>query len=76
MRKATVVGSLFIVMSLAATCVAQYAEAGQSGPQSAGRWIAIHAGGMFDGMSDGGTFMAVPATVAPPGWKPPCSKYL
>jgi len=52
MRKATVVGSLFIVMSLVATCVAQYAEAGQSGPQSAGRWIAIHAGRMFDGMSD------------------------
>src|SRR5690348_14505546 len=52
MRKVIVIGSLVIVMSLVATCVAQYAEAGQSGSQSAGRWIAIRAGRMFDGKSD------------------------
>ena len=52
MRKLNIVCSLLLLMSLVPTCVAQYAEAGQSGPQSTGRWIAIRAGRMFDGKSD------------------------
>lgn len=51
MRKRNVFCNLLVFMSLAATWVAQYAEAGQSGPLSAGRWIAIRAGRMFDGKS-------------------------
>ena len=52
MRKITAVRAALVVMSLVASCVAQYAEAGQSGPQTTGRWIAIRAGRMFDGKSD------------------------